>query len=181
MEFLEIARTRRSIRGYSDKPVEDEKLRYVLECARIAPSARNSQVWGFVVIKDKDTILAITNSCPVFNKFLASAPIIIVACAAGNSSRHNEQEYYLVDVAIATEHLVLAAAEKGLGTCWIAAFDEKRVKEILSIPESARVVALIPLGYPGKEGAFGLMSKAVKILTPRKKLEEIAFSEKWGN
>ncbi len=179
MEFLELAKLRKSIRGYSDGHIKESTLRYILECARMAPSSANKQVWRFIVVQNKELREEIVKACPFFNKFMASASVIIVACAAGPSSRHNDQDYYLVDVAIAMEHLVLAAAEQGLGTCWIAAFDGIRVKEALGMPEKARVVAITPLGYPAGEK---LLPKAMGFITKlrgRKKLGEIAFRDKW--
>ena len=181
MEFLELVKSRHSVRGYSERPVEEKKLRHVLECARLSPSARNSQVWRFVVVKDEEVKKKITAAMPFFNSFASKAPVIIVACAEGKSSSHNGQEYYLVDVAIALEHLVLAASEKGLGTCWMAAFDEEKVKEALSIPKEVRVVAITPLGYPGSEGLVAKATgKIAKLVSPRKKIEEIAFLDGWG-
>ncbi len=177
--FLELVKKRKSVRGYSSKPVEKDKLDYVLECARLAPSAENKQVSRFVVVGEKEKIRGITDACPFFNSFLSSAPILIVACSAQPSTRHNEQDYYLVDVGIAVQHLVLAATEKKLGTCWIAAFDEPKVKEILNMPENVRVVAITPLGYPEKER---ITQKALRFITKlrrKKKLGEIVFKEKW--
>jgi len=181
MDFIELVKKRKSVRGYSDKPVENEKLNYILECARRSPSAGNKQVARFVIVKDKNLRERIVKACPFFNSFLSSAPIIVVACAAEPSSMHNEQDYYLVDVAIAMEHLVLGAAEKGLGTCWIAAFDERKVKEILGIPKKARVVAITPLGYPGGEKLFPKAMGFIAKLRGKKKLAEIAFLDRWGN
>jgi nitroreductase len=179
MGFLELAKLRKSIRGYSDRHIEESELRYVLECARMAPSAGNKQVARFIVVEDREKREKIVKSCPFFNNFLSSAPVIVVACSASPSSRHNGQDYYLVDVAIAMEHLVLAATEKGLGTCWIAAFDEIRVKEALGMPKEARVVALTPLGYPAKEKLMPRAMGFIAKLRKRKKLEEIAFRDKW--
>ncbi|MFH1448633.1 MAG: nitroreductase family protein [Candidatus Micrarchaeota archaeon] len=179
MEFLELVDKRKSVRGYSSKEVEEETLLYVLECARLAPSAENKQVARFVVVRGCELRERLVKACPFFNSFLSTAPIIIAACSAGASTKHNEQDYYLVDVAIAMEHLMLGAAEKGLGSCWIAAFDESKVKGILGIPKEVRVVALTPLGYPAEEKLTQKTMGFIAKLRKRKRLEEIAFNNKW--
>ncbi|MCG9479775.1 MAG: nitroreductase family protein [Actinomycetia bacterium] len=150
---MDIIEARKSIRSYEPKPLEEEKLQYVLQAFRKAPSAKNIQPWKLVVVRDEkkknDLAIACNNQT-----FIANAPVIIVACA-------NEKEAYgvmggymssfAIDIAIGLDHLMLAATEKGLGTCWIGAFKEKLVKDLLGIPENIRVVALTPLGYPAKE------------------------------
>ena len=148
MNVMDAIKTRKSVRAYIDRPVEEEKLNVILEAGRLAPSASNRQEWRFVIVRDmeKRKILA-----QVAGKqdFIAEAPVVIVACAetdghlmpCGPSS-------YPIDVAIALDHMTLAAVESGLGTCWIGDFDERKVKEMLGIPENIRVVELMPLGYP---------------------------------
>ena len=115
------------------------------------------------------------------NFWMKDAPAVIVACGdPSKSGFKNEQHYYLVDVAIALEHFVLAATNLGLGTCWIGAFDEETVKTLLAIPEEIKVVALTPIGFPAENE--GLFSKTLKTLVgskKRKPMEEIAHIEKW--
>jgi nitroreductase len=170
MEFYEVIRTRRSIREFKPDPVPDNVLKRVLEAARIAPSGSNRQPWKFILIKDKETkekIVPLAGG----QKFISEAPILIVAC--GYNIRYNRGGYMgdmsmLVDVAIAIDHLTLAARAEGLGTCWIGSFDNSRIKELLKIPQEVNVVALIPLGYP----KVGFTETG-----PRKRLEEIVCED----
>lgn len=147
MAFLELAKRRRSIRKYRPDPVPQEKLEYVLEAARWAPSWGNRQCWRFIVVTDEGKRRAIAT-----REWAAEAPAIIVGCANPSLSGSKfEQQYYMLDMGIAMEHLMLAAAEQGLGTCWIGGqFDEETVKQALKIPHDVRVVALTPLGYPAE-------------------------------
>lgn len=180
LEFLDLVKNRSSIRSYEDRPVEDEKIEYILECARLAPSWVNKQCWRFIVVKDKETISKIANTS-VTNRWLKHTPMLIVACGDPiESGNRNNIEYYTVDVSIAMEHIVLAAADIGLGSCWIAGYDEKKVKEILEIPKRIRVVALTPIGYPAGDKTVG--ENVRKIVTGSKKrrsLGEIVHYEIW--
>lgn len=170
MEFYEVVRRRRSIRAYKPDPIEEEKLIRVLEAARLAPSAANRQPWYFIVVKDPRVKERLRRAYP--REWFVKAPVIIVACADPTVAwrRRDGEEYWKVDVAIAMEHLVLAAVNEGLGTCWIAAFDEEAAKEALGIPESIRVVAMTPLGYPAEERGP---------VTDRKPLEQIVRFDRW--
>ncbi|MGQ9630010.1 MAG: nitroreductase family protein [bacterium] len=151
MNVHEVIRRRRSIRKYKSREVEREKLDRVLEAGRLSPSAANRQPWHFIVVTDpkvRESLRAAYN-----RDWFVGAPAIIVACAdpKGAWVRADGQEYWGVDVAIALQSMVLAATEEGLGTCWIAAFDEKAAVEALKIPPGIRVVAMTPLGYPDEE------------------------------
>jgi len=180
MEFESVIKTRKSIRDYSDKPVEDEKIDFLLDCARLAPSWANRQCWYFIVVKDKKSIEELSKTS-IINRWLKNVPVIIVACGdPRHSGSRNDINYFIVDVSIALEHLVLAATDKGLGTCWIAGFNEKKVKEILLIPGNIRVVALTPLGYPaGKNSFVGKLFKVVTQSKKRKSLDKIVHENKW--
>lgn len=150
MDVLSAIEGRRSIRKYSPKKVEDEKLKKVLEAARLSPSARNTQDCKFIVVKDPDKIKKIGDTTPT-SQFLAEAPYVIVACGTDPQSiMRCGQLRHTVDLSIATAYLILEAYEQGLGTCWIGSYDEQKVKEILNIPEGVRVVTLTPLGYPAE-------------------------------
>ncbi len=164
MDVFEAIKLRRSVRAYRDKPVEKEKIQKLLEAARLAPSAKNRQEWRFIVVTDKRTRELLVDACKG-QKFVGEAPLIIVGLADPSVSR-----WYKVDLGISMEHIVLEATELGLGTCWIGAFYEDKVKEILNIPENKEVVALLTVGYPREEGSR---------LTGRKKLEEIVCYEKY--
>ena len=154
MSVMEAIKTRKSVRSYVDKPVEDEKLNFILEAGRLAPSASNLQEWRFVIVRELETKKKLTEAA-YCQSFVWKAPIIIVACAEtdGRIMRCG-QPCYPIDVAIALDHITLAAVEVGLGTCWIGKFDEKAVKAILNIPERIRVVELMPLGYPSLPSAI---------------------------
>jgi nitroreductase len=148
MDIYETIRTRKSVRSYLDKPVEEEKLDRVLEAARLAPSARNRQEWRFVVVTDPTTRRKLVDAASG-QEFVGSAPVVIACCAEtdGHLMKCGHPSF-LIDVAIAVDHLTLAAAGEGLGTCWIGAFDQGAVRSILGIPEEIQVVELLPLGYP---------------------------------
>lgn len=180
MEFEEVIKKRKSIRNYKDKKVEDEKIQYILNCARLAPSWRNSQCWHFIVINDKNIIKKITKHSKI-NPWLKTAPVVIVACGnPKNSGKLNNTKYYKVDIAIALEHLVLAATDAGLGTCWIGFFNEEKLKKLLEIPDDIKIIALTPVGYPeDKEKISGKIIKALAGSKNRKKIEEITHYNKW--
>ena len=148
MNVFEAIKKRRSVRSFLDKSIEDEKLNAVLEAGRLAPSAGNRQEWRFVVVEDLNVRRRIAVAANG-QSFVGEAPVVIVACAVTNGHVMScGQPCYPIDVAIALDHISLAAVELGLGTCWIGAFNEGKVKEILGIPEEVRVVELMPIGYP---------------------------------
>jgi len=172
MEFFDLIKNRRSIRKYQPKPVSKKDIEYILNAVRLAPSSRNRQCWRYVVVKDKKIIEKISSARPESKDWLAEAPVMIVACADPNeSSRREGKDYYLFDVALSFEHLLLAAKERGLATCCIAGFEEKTVKDAIEVPENIRVVVFTPLGYGTEEKGE---------VTDRKPLEEIIFYEKYG-
>ena len=180
MEFENVIKARESIRSYSNKNVEDEKKNFVFESTRLAPSWINRQCWQFVVVKDKQIIKDLSKTS-IINYWLKKVPVIIVACADPKQSGfRNGINYFIVDVSIALENIVLAATDKGLGTCWIGGFNEKKVKEILGIPEHTRVVALTPIGYPAeKKRFFENLTKIVTKNKKRKNLDKIIHDDKW--
>jgi len=172
MEFFDLVKKRRSIRKYKPRLVSDRDIEYILNAARLAPSSKNRQCWKYVVVKDKKIIEKIASSRPESKEWLVEAPVMIVACADPNeSSRREGKDYYLFDVALSFEHLLLAAKERDLATCCIAGFDEKTVKDAIELPENIRVVVFTPLGYAAEEKGE---------ITDRKPLEEIIFYEKYG-
>ncbi|MBL7170871.1 MAG: nitroreductase family protein [Candidatus Omnitrophica bacterium] len=153
MNTFETIKSRRSIRKYKSTAIEEEKLNKVLEALQLAPTACNFQPFKFIVVKDKKVKNALVPVCRD-QKFIAEAPIVIVGCTYPENAyqkmggKGNSHE---VDLAIAFDHLTLAAWELGLGTCWIGAFSEEEVKKVLGIPSPVRVVALTPLGYPDEK------------------------------
>jgi nitroreductase len=180
MEFIDVIKTRTSMREFSEKPIDEEKITYVLDCARLAPSYMNKQSWRFIVIQDKHTIEQIAKTT-VINRWLKTAPVLIIACADSTASgTHNSIEYHVVDVAIALEHIILAATDLGLGTCWIAGFNEEKIKGLLEVPKRIRIIALTPLGYPvPKKGITEQLKKTILKSSKRKTLDEIVHYEHW--
>lgn len=152
---MEAIQTRKSVRSYIDKPVEDEKLDLILNAARLAPSASNRQEWRFVVVRERETKTSLVKVAGR-QKFVGEAAVVIVACAEGvDHVMPCDQLSYPIDVAIALDHISLAAVELGLGTCWIGDFNETKVKQLLGIPEDIRVVELMCLGYPTNPSRIG--------------------------
>jgi len=171
MDVMEAIRRRRSIRGYLNKPIEDKKLNLILEAGRLAPSAGNRQEWRFIIVRDKskrDRLMQAAKG----QAFVGEAPVVI-ACCADEPTQHVMtcgQLCYPIDVAIAIDHMTLKAVEEGLGTCWVGAFYEDKVKEILNIPDNIRVVEMLAVGYP-KDAS--LKEK------DRLPLEKIVMQESW--
>jgi nitroreductase len=169
MDILNAIQSRRSIRAYSDKPVEQEKLNRVLEAARLSPSAANRQDWKFIVVRDAGLRAKLTEAA-LEQPFVGQAPLILVACGINpDSVMRCGQHRYTVDLSIAVAYMILEASCLGLGTCWLGRFDEKLVKDTLQIPEPVRVVAMTPLGYPNESPSA----------RPRKAIEEIACYDRY--
>lgn len=148
MDIYQAILTRKSVRAFKNKDVPDDVLARILDAARLAPSANNSQEWRFVVVRNANTRRKIAQAA-CRQTFVGEAPVVLACCAKDN--RHVMtcgQLSYPIDAAIAIDHITLCAAAEGLGTCWIGAFYEEEVRRILDIPPAIRVVALLPLGYP---------------------------------
>jgi nitroreductase len=180
MKFDQILHNRKSTRSFHSRPVNEKDITAIIESARLAPSACNSQTWRFVTVTRREVIQNICQEAmrPVVpNKWLEQAPLIIVGCSQLDviANRIGGMitgiEYYQIDLGIAMEHMVLKATELGLGTCWIGWFNENRLKEILGIPKRIKVSALLAVGHP-KDDSSGKRK--------RKPIEKIVFSEKWG-
>ena len=171
MDVYEAIRKRKSVREYEARPVEDEKLERVLEAARLAPSAKNMQEWRFVVVKNAETRKKL-RAAAKNQVFVGEAPIVIACCAETDEYTMTcGQLSYPIDVTIAIDHMTLQAVEDGLGTCWIGAFYEDKVKKVLGIPDEIRVVELLALGY--EKGGMKPKEKS------RMKMDEIVRREKW--
>lgn len=155
MEVLEAIRKRRSIRKYQDKPVPDDVLKAILDCARLAPSAGNRQPWVFVVVTKPEVKNKLVEASGN-QAFLAQAPVVIVVCgdAEVSAARYEDRGrslYFIQDTAAAVTNILLAATSFGLGTCWVGAFRETLVREVLDLPSNLRPLAMIPIGYPDQE------------------------------
>lgn len=153
MTFLDLVRSRSSVRAYKPDPVPQSILNHVLEAARLAPSACNLQPYHFAVITEPDLRKKV---CAAYrDAWLAGAPVLVVACSEPKKAwcrRSDGKNHADIDLAIAVDHMTLAAAEAGLGTCWVCAFDTVLVRRVLNVPASHEPVALLPIGYPAVEG-----------------------------
>ncbi|MEM3664210.1 MAG: nitroreductase family protein [Candidatus Jordarchaeales archaeon] len=173
MDFFEVVRTRRSVRSYLDEDVSDGEVRRLLEAAILAPSAGNCQPWEFVIVRDKKRKEALSNAA-LGQRFVAEAPVVIVVCAnvlrtAAHYGSRGANLYVIQDTAAATQNILLAATAMGLATCWVGAFDERRVWEILELPDEVRPLAIIPVGK----------SRRTPAMPPRIPLERVVHYEKW--
>ncbi len=171
MDLMEAIKTRRSIRRYKPLQVPETLLRDVLNAARLAPSADNAQPWKIIAVRDEAVRSKLASACNG-QKFMAQAPIILVACGIPEDAFQTVGGYmssHVIDTSIAVDHLTLAAHALGLGTCWIASFKEDKVREILGVPEDVRVIALTPLGY----------SDETPDRTPRKNLEDLTVFDRY--
>ena len=180
MEVLEAIRTRRSIRKYKADAVDGKALETVLEAARWAPSWANTQCWRFIVVRDdstKNKLADTLNETNPARDAIRTAPVVIVAGAelgrAGfkeGKTTTDKGDWFMFDVALAMQNLVLAAHLVGLATVYVGLFDAREAARILGVPPGNCVVAMTPLGYPGE----------AKEPRPRKELSEIVFTERWG-
>ena len=155
MNFLELARRRCSVRQYSDRAVEPEKMDYVLEAARLAPSAVNKQPWRILLIENEEKRQQLQDCYD--REWFKQAPLYLIICGNHVESwkrAEDGKDHVDVDVAILTEHLCLAAAEQGLGTCWVCNFNVARCKQLFALPDDLEPIVLLPLGYPADESVF---------------------------
>jgi nitroreductase len=151
MNFQELINKRYSVRAYKKDPVEDEKLTQVLGAARLAPTAANRQPIQFVVVHTAGREEDLRR---IYEKdWFFRAPLVICACSLPSQAwvRGDNKNYHEVDIAIAMDHLVLAATDLGLGTCWIAAFDAAAAREVLQLPDGVIPMLFTPLGYPADQ------------------------------
>lgn len=158
MEFQELLKKRHSVRAYSEKPVEKEKIGKLLEAIFSAPSAGNLQAYKVVIVKDEKTKEKIYHAALEQGPVL-QAPIVLVFFADQNQSSRKYGErganlYSLQDATIAAAYAQLAAADSGLGSVWVGAFDEIKVAKILDAKEGEIPIAVIPIGYPASEISF---------------------------
>jgi nitroreductase len=173
MDVFEAVQKRHSIRAYDSTPIPDEKLKKILEAARLAPSAGNVQPWHFIVVTDAEKRKKLARAR--FAGFLSRAPAVIVGCGDQKAS----PDWHAVDVTIAMQNIVLTATGEGLGTCWIGSFNEDQIKEMLKIPEKFRVVALLAIGYQRKK--LDLAGKILHFIRRRKRLRKMVSFEEYGN
>ena len=169
MDVFTVISQRSSVRAYKATDVEEDKLKKILEAARLSPSASNRQDWKFIIVRNKETKKKLAKAA-FGQSFIGEAPVVIVACGTEPKTfMACGQPAYTVDVSIACAFMILQAYELGLGTCWIGAFDEDEVKKVLKVPEEVRVVAMTPLGYPDQPPSQ----------KSRKSLDQIVCFEKY--
>jgi nitroreductase len=169
MDFMELVHKRYSVRAYKPDPVEDNKLDQVLEAARMAPTAANRQPFQLIVIHTQgrqEELLRIYR-----REWFSQAPILICACGVPRQSwvRADNRRYQDVDVAIVMDHLILAATNLGLGTCWVAAFNASAAREILCLPDEVEPLIFTPLGYPADQPE----------VKERKPISQLVRRERW--
>jgi nitroreductase len=144
--IIDLILSRRSIRKYEKKEIPEDVLNQILEAGRNAPSAANKQPIHFIILKDHETKKKLSTT---FSRFLKDAPVVIVGCA--NVKALLTGRWAVVDTTISLQNMVIGAWGLGVGSCWIGAFNEKKVKETLMIPNNWKVVALLTLGYPAEQ------------------------------
>ncbi len=153
MEVIECIKTRTCVRKYKNREISDKDLKEILEAAIAAPSSGNSQDWEFIIVRDTDTKRSLAEAA-LGQKFIEDASVVIVVCCNYERNFYGERGKYLYSIqnsAAAIENLMLAAWDKGIGSCWVGAFNEIRVRNVLMIPDNARPLAIITLGYPEGE------------------------------
>ena len=169
IDVFNLLKSRRSIRIYQEKPIPQDLLLQILEAGRWAPSGANFQPWHFIVVTDPETRKRVGEVARFFfikSSFVGKAPVVLVL---GFDTRKGKYGRY--DVTLAGGNMMTMATSLGLGTCWIGAFDEPKVKEILEIPENIEVIGLITMGYPEENAE----------VPPRVELEKVVHWESWSN
>lgn len=151
MEFMEIIKSRYSVRSFSDRRVEDEKLDTILEAVKFAPTACNNQPQKLYVLKSAEAIKKLENS----SKFVFGAKTAIIFTSDSNLEWKNpfSSEYHTgeIDCSIACTHAMLQAQALGIGSCWIGFFDPEKIRTAFCISENEKVIAILLLGYPAED------------------------------
>ena len=168
--FLELAKKRFSCRSYSNKEVEKEKIMQIMEAARVAPSASNTQPWFFYVVQDDKKMLSKVHEI-YHREWFSDSTVVIVACADKERAwkrSFDGKNHAEIDTSIAIDHITLAATDLGLSTCWICHFEVDRIKNVFNMPEHLEPIALISLAYCNDEANVDRFDKQ------RKNIEQIA-------
>ena len=169
MNVMDAIKSRRSIRSFLPKPIEDDKLSMIIEAARLAPTASNQQELKIVIVKDDSLKKAMVHAC-VGQQFIGEAPVVLVMCSTNQREMLCGQPTRTIDCSIAFSFILLEAQELGLGMCWIGSFQAFEIQAILGIPEDYEVVALAPIGYAANLG----------YKTSRKKTSELVCYNMWS-
>jgi nitroreductase len=172
MDCIEVLKTRRSVRGFQPEQVPEHVLMDILDTGRLASTAGNFQPWEFYVINDSSIIQQLPAAAND-QQWLATAPVVIVVCAdPQKSAQYGERgmNYYcLLDCAIATQNMLLAAHNYGYGGCWVGGFSERKMRNLLGIPADIRVVSIVPIGRTAGE----------QWIAPKRELREMLHINKW--
>ncbi len=168
MDVMEAIKSRHSVRNYSDRLLEEEKLLQVLEAGRLAPSARNGQEWRFILVRDPHKMKLLFEAADS-QPSVGEAPAAIVVCGTDRHLMDCGQQSDTINCSIALSYMMLAAHELELGTCWLGRFSAGKVKAALGIPDYVSVVAMTPIGYPAKEPE----------IRPRKSFGEVVSYDKY--
>jgi len=169
MDFQELIRVRRSLRGYKSDPIGEDVLYRVLGAGRIAPTAANLQPFHLIVVTDSE--IRARMKAVYVREWFYTAPVILVGCVEPAKAWQRADGFNAaeIDMGIVMDHIILAATEEGLATCWVCNFDEGKTREILGIPPDVRVIAMTPLGFPN----------AAPRPFARKRLEDLVHKERW--
>jgi len=159
MDVLEAISSRRSVRSFKTGTVSDDEARTLLEAAHWAPSAGNIQPWEFILVRKPETKRALSEAA-FDQSFIEAAPLVVVVCADEQRSIQSyglrgKNLFCIQDTAAAVQNILLCACSLGLGTCWVGAFEEQKVRRVLRVPDGVRPVALVPMGYPAKAPGAG--------------------------
>ncbi len=181
MNVFSDIRGRRSVRKFLARDVEDEKIKRVLEAARWAPSWANTQCWRFILVRDPERKRLLSETLPTGNparRSVAEAPVVLCVCGELGKSGYyrgdvvtDKGDWYMFDLGLSTQNILLEAYEQGLGSVVVGYFDSGKAEKILNVPNGFKLVCLIPMGYP---------ERAPFRAPERKKLSELVFSEEWG-
>lgn len=181
LDFMQVLTSRHSVRDFLPDPIPREALDAILEAGRLAPSAQNRQPWRYLVFTDPEKIRQLNKNTGLIGLsnylIIKDAPCLIIACADSSKSVSvNKHDYYLVDVAISFQQMILTAWSHGIGSCWMAAFNERPLAKYLELPKGWRIVAMSPFGYPKDEkGMYTKLLDKFSKAEIRKPIEEIVI------
>ncbi len=157
--------SRRSVRRYLDKPVEDEKIKKILRAAMYAPSAGNEQPWHFVIVKDKKKLHEITSFHP-YTQMLKEAPLGIVVCGDTSNLKH-DGDFWIQDMSASIQNMLLQAEALGIGTCWCGLYPKEqfieRISKLVNLPQHIIPVAIVAVGYPAEKREVGERYKPERV------------------
>lgn len=172
MDVIECIKRRSSVRSFKDAEIPEQEIEEILELANQAPSAGNLQSRAFIIVKAKETKRALAKAA-LGQHFIAEAPVVIVVCAdkrrVSPYGERGRRLYCIQDADASTQNILLTVTAKGLGACWVGAFDEHAVSRVLDLPEHIYPTAIIPIGYPDEEVRH----------TSRMNIEDLTHYERW--